>query len=159
MTEASEIGGRIRSFVERIEYLQAEIDGLNADKSEIFTEVRHIGLDAKVIRSLIKERKDTQAAREHNELLDLYRAAIDGTPIATRAPAQEKRSAAGPTIGADAANRVIPAASKEAAPAIASGGSPAPITESAAEPASPLRPWDNLDIPAFLDRRTPAGHA
>jgi uncharacterized protein (UPF0335 family) len=71
---------RLKSFVERIERLQEEIDGLNADKRDVFAEARGTGFDVKVMKKIIRERAMDQADRiEEQELLILYRQALGMT--------------------------------------------------------------------------------
>ena len=48
---------QLRSFVERIERLQDEIDGLNADKSDVFKEAKGSGCDVAAIREVISVRR------------------------------------------------------------------------------------------------------
>jgi uncharacterized protein (UPF0335 family) len=86
----TEVGGiaaeKLRSLVQRIERLEEEIRNLNADKSDVYKEAKGLGFDAKVLRALIAERrKEPNVLQELNELLDLYRHAVDGTLPATRA--------------------------------------------------------------------------
>ncbi|MEX6508710.1 DUF2312 domain-containing protein [Jiella sp. M17.18] len=71
-------GGRIRSIVERIEQLDTEIAELNEGKKEVFAEAKGEGFDVKVIREIIKLRKQDKDERdEHESLLDLYMRAMD----------------------------------------------------------------------------------
>ncbi|MCB8838984.1 DUF2312 domain-containing protein [Aurantimonas sp. VKM B-3413] len=71
-------GGRIRSIVERIEHLDAEIAELNEGKKEVFAEAKGEGFDVKVIREILKLRKQDKEERdEHESLLDLYMRAMD----------------------------------------------------------------------------------
>ncbi|MDE0921671.1 DUF2312 domain-containing protein, partial [Aurantimonas coralicida] len=66
-------GGQIRSFVERIEQIESEIQDLNDGKKEVFAEAKGEGFDVKVIREIIKLRKQDKDERdEHETLLDLY---------------------------------------------------------------------------------------
>ena len=79
--DTSDVGGiagaRLRSFIERIERLEEEKQGLAADIREIYSEAKGVGFDTKVIRQIIKLRKMEQAdRREQEELLDLYMQAI-----------------------------------------------------------------------------------
>ena len=77
-------GDRIRSFVERIE---EEIKALNEGKKEIFAEAKGDGLDVKVLKEIIRLRKQDKDERdEHESLLDLYLRAME-TPDAERAKA------------------------------------------------------------------------
>ena len=87
MTDTAIIaGGRIRSIVERIEQLDAEIQELNEGKKEVFAEAKGEGFDVKVIREIIKLRKQDKDERdEHESLLDLYIRAMDQTEPAAAA--------------------------------------------------------------------------
>ena len=88
MTETVGIAGdRIRSFVERIEHIEEEIKALNEGKKEIFAEAKGDGFDVKVLKEIIRLRKQDQDERdEHESLLDLYLRAME-TPDAERAKA------------------------------------------------------------------------
>ena len=67
-------GGRIRSFVERIEHLDTELQELNESKKEVFAEAKAEGFDVKII----KLRKQDQDERDEREtLLDLYMRAME----------------------------------------------------------------------------------
>jgi uncharacterized protein (UPF0335 family) len=71
-------GDRLRSFVERIERLEEEIKGLTDDKKDIFAEARGEGYDVKILREVIKLRKqDRQEREERDSLLDLYLHALE----------------------------------------------------------------------------------
>ena len=68
---------RLRSLVERIERLTEEKVSLSADISDIFKEAKSAGFDVKVLRALLKLRKQEPAeAEEQDTLLDLYRRAL-----------------------------------------------------------------------------------
>lgn len=78
----------LRSCVERIERLNAEIDERNIDKSEIYKGAKHDGFDPAIIRKLVAIRaKDPKKLAEQQELLDLYMAQL-GMDDATRAHAR-----------------------------------------------------------------------
>jgi len=88
MSDAGIAGGRIRSFVERIEHVEAEIAELNEGKKEIFAEAKGEGFDIKVIKEIIKLRKQDEDERdEHETLLDLYMKAMDSAPDVEEAKA------------------------------------------------------------------------
>jgi uncharacterized protein (UPF0335 family) len=71
-------GDRIRSFVERIEQIENEIKDLNEAKKEVFSEAKGEGFDVKVLKEIIKLRKQDQDERdEHDSLLDVYMRAMD----------------------------------------------------------------------------------
>ena len=70
-------GERIRSIVERIEHIEEEIKALNEGKKEIFQEAKSEGYDLKVIKEIIRLRKQDKDERdEHESLLDLYLSAM-----------------------------------------------------------------------------------
>ena len=73
MTETVGIAGdRIRAFVERIEHIEEEIKALNEGKKEVFAEAKGDGFDVKVLKEIIRLRKQDQDERdEHKSLLDL----------------------------------------------------------------------------------------
>ena len=50
MSDTSIPGGRIRSFVERIEQLDTELQELNEFKKEVFAEAKAEGFDVKILR-------------------------------------------------------------------------------------------------------------
>ena len=88
MSDAGVAGGRIRSFVERVEHIEAEIAELNEGKKEIFAEAKGEGFDIKVIKEIIKLRKQDRDERdEHETLLDLYMKAMDNAPAEDEAKA------------------------------------------------------------------------
>src|SRR3954451_13617444 len=81
---------RIRSFVERIEQLDTELQELNEQKKEVFAEAKGEGFDVKVLKEIIKLRKQDQEERdEHETLLDVYMRAMDTAspdPVAAAEP-------------------------------------------------------------------------
>jgi uncharacterized protein (UPF0335 family) len=71
-------GERIRSFVERIEHLDAELQELNEQKKEVFSEAKAEGFEVKILKEIIKLRKQDKEERdERDTLLDLYMRAIE----------------------------------------------------------------------------------
>jgi uncharacterized protein (UPF0335 family) len=71
-------GDRIRSFVERIEQLDLELQALNEGKKEVFAEAKNEGFDVKILKEIIKIRKQDQDEREEQEtLMDVYMRAMD----------------------------------------------------------------------------------
>jgi uncharacterized protein (UPF0335 family) len=68
---------RLKSFVERIERLQEEQKGLQDDIKDIFLEAKGTGFDVKILREILKIRKqDEQERREKKELVELYAMAL-----------------------------------------------------------------------------------
>jgi uncharacterized protein (UPF0335 family) len=84
---------RLKEFVARIERMNEEKAALSADVKEIFAEAKALGLDTKVLRKLIAERKcDADDVREEQEMLDTYRNALTqlaDTPLGRAAIKQE----------------------------------------------------------------------
>ena len=73
-------GDRIRSIVERIEHIEEEIKALNEGKKEILAEAKGEGFDVKVIKEILRLRKQDKDERdEHESLLDLYLSAMDSS--------------------------------------------------------------------------------
>jgi uncharacterized protein (UPF0335 family) len=78
MSDISIPGGRIRSFIERIEHLDTELQELNESKKEVFLEAKGEGLDVKILKEIIKLRKQDKEERdEHETLLDIYIRAME----------------------------------------------------------------------------------
>jgi uncharacterized protein (UPF0335 family) len=78
MSDISIPGGRIRSFVERIENLDTELQELNESKKEVFAEAKGEGFDVKILKEIIKLRKQDKDERdEHETLLDMYLRAME----------------------------------------------------------------------------------
>jgi uncharacterized protein (UPF0335 family) len=79
--EKIETGGiaadRLRSLVERIERLEEERKALTGDIKDIYAEAKSAGFDVKVLREVIRIRKQEPAEVEEQEtLLDVYRRAL-----------------------------------------------------------------------------------
>ncbi len=68
---------RLRSLVERIERLEEERKALGADIRDVYAEAKSAGFDVKVMRQLIRLRRQEPASVEEQEtLLDVYRRAL-----------------------------------------------------------------------------------
>jgi uncharacterized protein (UPF0335 family) len=90
MTAPGQIAGdQLRSFVERIERLEEEIKGLTDDKKDIYAEAKGNGFDVKILREVVRIRKQDQKEREEIEsLLDVYLHALKSV-----VPAAAKKAA------------------------------------------------------------------
>lgn len=79
MTDTVGIAGdRIRSFIERIEHIEEELKALNEGKKEVFAEAKGEGFDVKVLKEILRLRKQDKDERdEHESLLDLYMRAME----------------------------------------------------------------------------------
>ena len=76
----------MRAIVERIEHVDEEIRELNEAKKEIFLEAKSNGFDVKVLREIVRLRKQDQKEREeHESLLEVYLRAIKGARVAKAA--------------------------------------------------------------------------
>src|ERR1700722_10810197 len=72
------LGPVLLSFVERVERLAEERQGISDDIKEVISEAKALGFDAKVLRKVIALRKMSTADRQELEaLLDLYTSAIE----------------------------------------------------------------------------------
>jgi uncharacterized protein (UPF0335 family) len=81
MSRSDEVAGdQLRTIVERIEHVEEEIRELTEARKEIYLEAKGNGFDVKVLREVIRLRKQDQKEREeHETLLDIYLRAIKGT--------------------------------------------------------------------------------
>ncbi|BCZ76036.1 UPF0335 protein [Komagataeibacter phage phiKX1] len=68
---------RLRSIIDRVERLESERKALSGDIKDIMAEAKSAGFDVKVIRQIIRIRKQEPADVEEQEnLLDIYRRAL-----------------------------------------------------------------------------------
>ena len=89
MSDVTIPGGKIRAFVERIETIETEIGELNEQKKEVFAEAKGEGFDVKILKEIIKLRKQDEEERDEREsMLDLYMRAMEqATPAEKTAKA------------------------------------------------------------------------
>jgi uncharacterized protein (UPF0335 family) len=79
-------GDQLRAIVERIEHVEDEIKELTEAKKEIYLEAKGNGFDVKILREVIRLRKQDQKERdERDSLLDAYLEAIKGASRAAKA--------------------------------------------------------------------------
>jgi uncharacterized protein (UPF0335 family) len=72
-------GDQLRAIVERIEHIEEEIKDLTEAKKEVYFEAKGNGFDVKILREVIRVRKQDQKERDEQEsLLDTYLQAIKG---------------------------------------------------------------------------------
>ena len=68
---------QLRSIIERIERLEEEKQAIADDIKEVYAEAKGNGFDTKIIRQVIRIRKQDTAERQEQEaLLDVYLAAL-----------------------------------------------------------------------------------
>jgi uncharacterized protein (UPF0335 family) len=79
-------GDQLRAIVERIEHIEEEIKELTEGKKEIYLEAKGNGFDVKILREVIRVRKQDQKERDEQEsLLDVYLQAIKGASSVVKA--------------------------------------------------------------------------
>lgn len=79
-------GDQLRAIVERIEHVEEEIKELTEARKEIYFEAKGNGFDVKVLREVIRLRKQDQKERDEQEsLLDAYMQAIKTASRAVKA--------------------------------------------------------------------------
>ncbi|MHA1189281.1 MAG: DUF2312 domain-containing protein [Alphaproteobacteria bacterium] len=65
--------GQLRALIERIERLEEEKSELAADIREVYAEAKGTGFDTKVMRQIVRIRKQDSAERQEQEAIrDLY---------------------------------------------------------------------------------------
>jgi uncharacterized protein (UPF0335 family) len=81
---------QLRAFVERIERMEEEKKAIADDIKEIYAEAKGNGFDTKVLRQVIRIRKQDRSERmEQEAILELYMAAL-GMSMAPREDEQEE---------------------------------------------------------------------
>jgi uncharacterized protein (UPF0335 family) len=79
-------GDQLRTIVERIEQVEEEINELNEAKREIYAEAKSNGFDVKIVRRVIRVRKEDEKKRDEADmLLDTYLQAIKAASPKTKA--------------------------------------------------------------------------
>ena len=69
--------GQLKSIIERVERLEQEKAEISEQIKEVFAEAKGNGFDVKVLRKVIRIRKQDRAKRQEEEaILDLYLSAI-----------------------------------------------------------------------------------
>jgi len=69
--------GRLRAIIERLERLEEDKQAVMLDMKEVFAEAKGEGFDVKILRKVIRLRKQDKAKRqEEDAILDLYLSAL-----------------------------------------------------------------------------------
>lgn len=77
MADESVAQDQLRAFIERIERMEEEKKAISDDIKEIYAEAKGNGFDTKVLRQIVRIRKQDAAERmEQEALLDLYMSAL-----------------------------------------------------------------------------------
>ncbi len=70
---------QLKSVIERIERLEEDKAAVSADLKEVYLEAKGNGFDVKILRKIVRIRKQDKAKRlEEEALIDLYLSAIGG---------------------------------------------------------------------------------
>ena len=81
-------GNQLRGIVERIENIEEEIKELTEAKKEVYLEAKGNGFDVKILREVIRVRKQDQKERDEQEtLVEVYLQAIKGASSVAKAAA------------------------------------------------------------------------
>jgi uncharacterized protein (UPF0335 family) len=79
-------GNQLRAIVDRIENIEEEIKELTEAKKEIYLEAKGNGFDVKILREVIRVRKQDQKERDEQEtLVEVYLQAIKGASSGAKA--------------------------------------------------------------------------
>lgn len=77
MAEGTVAADQLRLFIERIERLSQEKQGIADDIKDVYAEAKANGYDVKVMREIVKLRKQERHVRqEHEAVLEVYKAAL-----------------------------------------------------------------------------------
>lgn len=69
--------GQLLSYIERVEKLEEEKSGISTDIKEVYGEAKANGFDVKIIRTIVKLRKQDRETRQEEEaILGVYLSAI-----------------------------------------------------------------------------------
>lgn len=68
---------QLRQYIERIERVEEELDGIKGDRKDIYAEVKAVGYDTKAVRKIVRIRKMDPTQRQIDEAVEeTYRAAL-----------------------------------------------------------------------------------
>lgn len=73
---------QLKAFIERIERMESEKDAIAADIKEIYGKAKSVGYDTKIMREIVRIRKQDPNERSNRQaILDTYLAALGMTPM------------------------------------------------------------------------------
>ncbi|WP_372397077.1 DUF2312 domain-containing protein [Azospirillum sp. HJ39] len=161
----SDVGGiaseRLRSFINRIRNLRAEVKSINEDVKEVFAEAKGTGFDTKIMRKIISwmdaREKNAADQQEQEALFDLYKEALgygEGSAVdipLNPTPAKKgKKATPAPAVDPDQIDIEDHLVNT---PAASSG------TDDAFDPAPDLQPAEPTPAPVSADEAKAMGHA
>lgn len=69
--------GQLKAIIERIEKLEEEKKAISDDVKDVYAEAKSAGFDCKVIRTIIRMRKqDADDRQEQETILEIYKLAL-----------------------------------------------------------------------------------
>ena len=88
-------GKQLRAIVERIENIEKEIRELAEAKKDVYLEAKGNGFDVKIVREVIRVRKQDQKERDEQEtLVEVYLQAIkDASSVAKKGASSAAKAA------------------------------------------------------------------
>jgi uncharacterized protein (UPF0335 family) len=70
-------GAELHAYIERAENVNQQIADSQADRRELYAEIKRAGYDVPTVRAIVKERAmDADKKRTRNELIEEYTAAL-----------------------------------------------------------------------------------
>lgn len=70
-------GERLKQYIERVERLSEEKQGIAEDIADVYAEAKSAGFDAKIMKMIVRLRKmASEKRREEEDMLDIYKSAI-----------------------------------------------------------------------------------
>jgi uncharacterized protein (UPF0335 family) len=74
--------GQLKAIIDRLERLESDKADITEDTKEVYAEAKANGFDTKVIRKIIRRRKqDTAKLQEEEAIMDLYLSALGDLPL------------------------------------------------------------------------------
>jgi uncharacterized protein (UPF0335 family) len=64
--------GQLKAFLERVERLEEERRTISDDIKDVYSEAKSNGFDPKILRQIVRIRKDPDQYREESEILETY---------------------------------------------------------------------------------------
>lgn len=68
---------QLKSIIDRVENLDAEIKGLSSDRSDIYKEAAGNGFDVPALKAIVRARREDKEKRQAREaMVDLYNVSL-----------------------------------------------------------------------------------
>lgn len=70
-------GERLKQYIERVETLTEEKEGLIDDIKDVYAEAKSAGFDSRIMKMIVRLRKmASEKRRKEEEMLDIYKSAL-----------------------------------------------------------------------------------